>query len=248
MKKIFTYFIICISSIGLCGCTEYPGIKDSDMDLVAEYAAGLLLEHSQAAGNRLMDVEEAMLVLEEEKQAEAETDPEDEKEEPVVEPEIKEEPIQPDTPVVDNTELQDETTYPINDVMGMELLGVQFGGYEIKDSYPDGSGAFFALDATEGNKLLVTKIILVNNTDNSVDINMLENDVSFKMSLDGSGYKFALSTMLLDDLSTYAGSLSAGSTVELVLISEWSEDALNNISAPTLYIKNGELSGTYPIQ
>ena len=195
-----------------------------------------------------MDVEKAMLVLEEEKQAEAETDPEDEKEEPVVEPEIKEEPIQPDTPVVDNTELQDETTYPINDVMGMELLSVQFGGYEVKDSYPDGSGAFFALDATEGNKLLVTKIILVNNTDNSVDINMLENDVSFKMSLDGSGYKFALSTMLLDDLSTYAGSLSAGSTVELVLISEWSEDALNNISAPTLYIKNGELSGTYPIQ
>ncbi len=248
MKKIFTYLIICISSIMLCGCTEYPGIKDSDMDLVAEYAAGLLLEHSQTRDNRLMDVEEAMLIFEEEKQEEIEKEPEEEikeEEEPVTEPE---EPKQPDTPVTDNTEVPEETTYPVNNVMGMELLSVQFNGYEIKDSYPDGSGAFFALDAGAGNKLLVAKVILTNNTDGSVDINMLDTNVSFKMSLDGNGYKFALSTMLLDDLSTYTGTLSAGSSAEFVLISEWNEEAIANITNPTLYIKNGELSGTYPIQ
>lgn len=246
MKKLLTYFIICISSVVLCGCTEYPGITDSDEELVAEYVAGLLLEHSKTKNSRLMDVEEAMLVLEKEKQEMAETAPEEViKEETKVEPE---EPVEPDTPVIDNTEVTEETIYPINDVMGMELLTVQLNGYEIKDSYPDGSGAFFALDATEGNKLLVTKLTLTNNTDNSVEINMLDKDVSFKMSLDGSGYKFALSTMLLDDLSTYSGSLSAGSSIELVLISEWNEDALVNITNPTLYIKNTELSGIYSIQ
>lgn len=249
MKKIFTYLIICISSIMLCGCTEYPTMKQADADLVAEYAAGLLLEHSQVAGNRLMDVEEALLVLEEEKQEQTEKEPEEElKEEPEILPEEPENVEQPDTPVIDNTEITEETIYPINDVMGVDLLTVQFNGYEIKDSYPDGSGAFFALDAGEGNKLLVAKIILTNNTDSSVDINMLDNNVSFKVSLDGTGYKFALSTMLLDDLSTYTGTLGAGSSTELVLISEWNEEALNNISNPTLYIKNGDLSGTYLIQ
>ena len=245
MKKSISYLLICICCFMLCGCTSYPNMSEADLDLVAEYAAGLLLQNSAAAQNRLMDVEDAILVLEtEEPEKEDAKAPVDEPEQPVEEPEKAPEEQMP--PVIDNT--TEEITYPVNDVMGVDLLTVQFNGYEIKDSYPDGSGAFFALDAGEGNKLLVAKITLTNNTDSSVDINMLDKNVSFKLSLDGSGYKFALSTMLLDDLSTYVGTLNAGNAVELVLISEWKEAELNNISNPTLYIKNGELSGTYPIQ
>ena len=54
--------------------------------------------------------------------------------------------------------------------------------------------------------------------------------------------------MLLDDLSTYVGTIGAGSSAELVLISEWSEELLSNISNPILYIKNGEVTGQYPLQ
>lgn len=243
MKKVISYLLLCICCFGLCGCTEYPNMSEADLDLVAEYAAGLLLQNSATAENRLMDVEEALLALEAEKEEEI---PEEPAEEPVEEPE---ETTQPETPVIDKTEQIEETPIaPINDAMGVDLLTVQFNGYEIKDSYPDGSGAFFALDAGEGNKLLVVKLTLTNNTDSSVDINMLDNNVSYKVSLDGSGYKFALSTMLLDDLSTYVGTLGAGNTVELVLISEWKEEELANVSNPSLYIKNGERSGSYSIQ
>lgn len=247
MKKIISYILICICCFGLCGCTDYPKMSDSDMDLVAEYAAGILLKHSATAENRLMNVEEALVALEAEKQQdEVEVEPEEPMEEPEKEPEELKEP---EIPIIDNTEnITEEYTYPINDVMGIELLSVQFDGYEIKDSYPDGSGAFFALDAGDGNKLLVEKITLTNNTDSSVDINMLDKQASFKVSLDGNGYKFALSTMLLDDLSTYVGTIGAGNSVELVLLSEWSIQEIENISNPTLYIKNGELSGTYTIQ
>lgn len=243
MKKVISYLLICICCFSLCGCTPYPSMSDEDLDLVAEYAAGLLLKHSATAQNRLIDVEEALQVLEEESK----------KEEPIEEPvdeteEKPEDPIQPENPVIDNAEQNEEVPLaPINDAMGVNSLNVQFNGYEIKDSYPDGSGAFFALDAGAGNKLLVVKLTLTNNTDNSVDINMLEQNVSFKVSLDGSGYKFVLSTMLLDDLSTYVGTLETGSSTQLVLISEWKEEDLANISSPTLYIKNGELSGNYPI-
>ena len=76
----------------------------------------------------------------------------------------------------------------------------------------------------------------------------LENNVSFKVSLDGNGYQYALSTMLLDDISTYVGELAAGTSVELVLISEWKEEKISNITNPTVYIKNGELSGKYTVQ
>lgn len=250
MKKVLSYLMICICCFMMCGCTEYPTMKESDTDLVAEYAAGILLKHSETAENRLMDVEEAKLALEAETQKEIQEEKEELPEEPVEEPEqVPEEPIEPETPVIDNTGQNEEIpSAPIQDAMGVEMLSVQLNGYEIKDSYPDGSGAFFALDAGEGNKLLVAKITLINNTESSVDINMLEKNISYKMSLDGNGYKFALSTMLLDDLSTYVGTLGAGSSTEFVLISEWSEELLNNMSSPMLYIKNGEITGKYPLQ
>lgn len=250
MKKVLSYLMMCICCFMLCGCTEYPTMKEADTDLVAEYAAGILLKHSETAENRLMDVEEAKLALEAEAQKEVEEEEKEILEEPVEEPEqVPEEPIVPETPVIDNTEQNEEiSSAPIQDAMGVEMLSVQLNGYEIKDSYPDGSGAFFALDAGEGNKLLVAKITLINNTESSVDINMLEKNISYKMSLDGNGYKFVLSTMLLDDLSTYVGTLGAGSSTELVLISEWSEELLSNMSSPMLYIKNGEVTGKYPLQ
>lgn len=245
MKKVIAYLLICICCLGLCGCTSFPSYSSEDMDLVAEYAAGLLLQHSATSDNRLVDVEDSFLVIEEIEEEKNDEPVEDIPEEkPVEEPEV----IPEETPVIDNTEPTEETLYPINDLMGVGLLSVQANGYEIKDSYPDGSGAFFALDAGEGCKLVVMKYTLINNTDSNVDINMLESNVSYKVALDGNGYKYALSTMLLDDLSTYVGTLQSGNSVELVLISEWKEEEINNITNLTLYIKNGDMSGKYSVQ
>lgn len=245
MKKVISYLIICVCCFMLCGCTNYPNMKQEDYDLVAEYAAGLLLKYSETADNRLVDLEDAYLELETE---ETITVDEETTEEVRVE-EIPEEPIEPETPVIDNTEQNEEVSLiPIQDVMGMSNLSIELSGYDIKDSYPDEGGTYFALDATDGNKLLVAKVTLINNTDSNIDINMLEQNVTFKISLNGSEYKFALSTMLLDDLSTYVGTIGSGSSVELVLISEWSEELLNSMSNPVLSIKNGEMDGQYSLQ
>ena len=247
MKKVISYLMIGICCFMLCGCTKYPNMKQEDYDLVAEYAAGLLLKYSETSDNRLMSIDEANDILTFEEAIEDVVEKEEE-EEPVVDAEetIEESVEETDTPVIDKSEQDEVVSAPIEETMGMDMLSIQLNGYEIKDSYPDESGAFFALDAGEGNKLLVAKVILINTSDSSVDINMLEQNISYKISLDGNGYKFALSTMLLDDLSTYVGTIGSGNSVELVLISEWDEELLNNISNPTLYIKNGELTGKYP--
>lgn len=249
MKKVISYFIMCISCFALLsGCASYPNLTDEEMDLVAEYAAGLLLQHSEKADNRLMKVEDALLVLESEKQEEAEK-PTVEKEEEPEKPqeETPDKPEEPDTPVTDNTQ-QEVVSGPMNEVLGLSNFTLASNGYEIKDSYPDGAGAFFALDATDGNKLLVMKYTLSNNGTESAAVDMLSSSSKFRVSLDGNGYKHAMSTMLLDDLSTYVGNIASGATVELVLISEWKEEELSNMSNLTLYISNGELSGKYPVE
>ena len=247
MKKIISYLMICICCLSLCGCGNYPAMSDSDYDLVAEYAAGLLLEKSTTSGNRLMDVEDALQLLEQEKQEEV---VEETVEETVIEPEEEKEEINKEEPtVIDKTEsIVEVPAAPVNEAMGISALTVQFTGIEIKDSYPDGGSGFFALDAKEGNKLLVARVELINNTDSDVSVNMLENNVSFKVSLDGNGYKYAMSTLLLDDLSTYVGTIQPGKTVEVVLLSEWKESELSEMTNPYIYVKGAELSGSYPMQ
>ena len=249
MKKVISYVLISMCCFMLCGCTEYPSMSDADLDLVAEYAAGILLQNSSTAQNRLMDIEEALLILEEEAQQEQGKEEEpveelEEEQEEIVEPDLSETPVKD---LAENVE-EDIPSAPINNALGVDSLDVEINGYEIKDSYADGIGAFIALDAKEGHKLFVTKIILTNNTDSAIEVNMLELSTSFKISLDGNGYKYVLSTMLPDDLSTYIGKLGVGEVTELVLISEWKEEELDNITNPTLHIKNGENAGFYSIQ
>lgn len=250
MKKIISYVMISICCLGLTGCASFPNLAEEDMDLVAEYAAGLLLKYSATAENRLVDVEDALLVVEE-KQEEALPEPDVEDEIPDEIPEEPQEEVKEnETPVTDNTETVEETlpSQPMNQVLGLGDIEIHSNGYEIKDSYPDGTGSFFALDAGDGCKLVVMKYTLSNNSTDSIDINMLGDSITYKVALDGSGYKYALSTLLLDDLSTYVGKLDAGASVDLVLISEWKEEEISNISNLTLYIQSGDMKGTYQIQ
>lgn len=243
MKKFISYLMICICCLGLCGCTAYPELSEEDMDLVAEYAAGLLLQHSAKAEKRLVDLEEAVL--------EEEVLSQDEEliEEP--EEEVVEEPVEEEKPEADTSEMTEQEVIPsgpINQVLGLDNITVQSNGYEVKESYSDGENGFFALDASTGCKLVIMKYTLLNQSGNSVDIDMLDSSATYKVALDGSGYKYALSTMLLDDLSTYVGTISSNESVELVLISEWKEEEVNNITNLTLYIQNGDMTGKYPVE
>lgn len=252
MKKLISYFTICICCLGLmCGCASYPDLSDEEMDLVAEYAAGLLLKYSSKADYRLMNVDEALLAWNNEVQKETQEDKE-EKEEEQEEPEIPSEET-PDkeneqgTSVTDNTQ-QETVSRPINEVLGLETLSIVSNGYEIEESYQDGSEAFVSLDATEGYKLVILKYTLVNNGTESVNVNMLENSSTFRVSLDGSGYKVVKPTMLLNDFASYKGTIAPGTSVELVLLSEWKEEEINNMSNLTLYVKNDDLSGKYSVE
>ncbi len=243
MKKIISYLLIGICCVGLTGCGSFPEMTASDQKLIAEYAAGILLQHSEKADNRLTKVDETT-VLEE-------VEPEQPEEKPSVE-ELQEENDNNDIPVIDktqeNTQEENVVSLPLNQTIGLDNLMIQSNGYEICDAYSEGGSGYFTLDASDGCKLVVLKYTLTNQTQETVEINMLNTSAKYKVALDGNGYKYALSTMLLDDMSTYVGSVQAGEMVDVVLISEWTESEVNNMSNLTLYIENGAMIGTYPVE
>lgn len=245
MKKKAFCFLMCLCCLQLCGCTAFPNYSKEDTELIAEYAAGLLIQHSSSVNNRLTDVETDSYVMEDVKQGEEEN-MQDIPENPN-EPASQLPDMENEIPVSgEKEEVFEETTYPLNVLMGLQMLDVQCTGYEIKSTYADNEDV--VLDAKDGNKLVILKFTLTNPTENTVELNQLENDATYRVSLNQTGYKQTLSTLLLNDLSTYTGSIKSGETTELVLLSEWDTFVADGMNSISLHIQNNEMSGSYMVE
>lgn len=237
MKKIRVCGLIGLCGILLCGCGSFPELTKEQEQMISEYAAGILLKHSGAYDYRLTDNEESMIQEITDEVENDELEKTSEPDETLVSD--KEDTVQDDS--------VEETNVSMEELLGMEEIVITSKGYEVLDSYPNQAENYFALDAADGCKLLVAKYTFANHTENLVNIDMLLHSPSFKISLNGSGYRAVLPTMLLDDMSTYVGKVEAGKQIEVVLITEWKEEEVQEISQVSLYIKTDEATGTYMI-
>lgn len=205
-QKIYGIIIVCLIVFTGCGAT-LPPMTEAQQDAVAEYAAALVMRHTRDYSSRLVD-----LSLYEEKEPESEL-PE--------EPEAGGMDEVADTPVVDNS--SEETVYTsIDSLLVPEGVAVIYTGSQILDSYPAGEEAdpYFALDASTGKKLLVLMFTVQNTTGEEKSLDVFAAAPRCMVQINGTERTHVISTMLLDDLSTYVGSLQAGEEISLVLLAE----------------------------
>lgn len=216
-----------------CGAS-IPEMTEEQNALVVEYAAGLLLKYDANYRNRLVDEAEP----EEEQPAVPE-------EQPAEEPQPEEEPE-----VVDVSEEPEAVVYhSIEEFYGIDGVTVTFMGYELKDMYPD-QGAeemFFAMNASEGCKLVVLHFDVANVSGQDKELDMLSLDTKFKISFNGESPRYALTTMLTNDLASYKGTIAAGGTEQLVLVAELQEDRAQSIQTLSLIMRNAADEATLPL-
>ena len=105
---------------------------------------------------------------------------------------------------------------------------------------------FFALDASMGKKLLVLRFHLTNGTEQVESIDLLNTNSRYIITVNDSIRANALTTMLPNDMSTYAETLEPGQTQELVLLLEVNEDVAGAVQTIALRLKNA--SNEYTIQ
>lgn len=228
MKK--TSILLCSIGIAcaLTGCGDVmPELTQEENDIITEYAVGLLLKYDKYHSSHLVD-----LTAYEEEQDSAKA--EELEEENNVEPEeIQDEPSVDNTEIIDVSEVYSASS--IEEFYGIEGFSFQYTGYELKNEYPDATqdsaDAFFAMQATPGTQLLVLKFQAVNNSGMERELNMLNYGMKSRVSVNDEASKSVLSTMLLNDIQTYKGTLEANASTELVAIVEVSEGInVGNIS------------------
>lgn len=227
---------LCLILFTGCGAA-LPPMTDAQQDAIAEYAAALVMRHTRNYSSRLVD-----LSLYEEK-----------------EPEKTEEPgtggmdATADTPVIDNSDNNniDETVYQsIDALLVPDGVVITYMGSRILDSYPeneDDDDLFFALEASTGKKLLVLRFSLQNTTGEEKNLDIFSVAPRCTLKINDTVRTHVISTMLLDDLSTYIGSLAAGEEISLVLLAEI-DNTLDTIEKLELTVSTGEESAVTLLQ
>ena len=231
-------FVLCTLALTGCGLVPSLELTEEQSNLIAEYAAGKLIEYVKGHPGGLMILEDI---------DRAEVNPGMKKEE---EPEaqipdhLPGEPVTPmeplpapdgepagEEPAVESPDQEALVEAPegadavatktIAEALGIEGATVTYDRYEITPTYPENAVELaFSMKAAAGKELLVVHFALDNPGDGDIDVHT--DSSNFKVRLvvnDGEKIRGDV-TFLDNDLMNYRGQLSPGSSVDSVLVFE----------------------------
>ena len=241
-KNIVCGALLCTMMLSMTACgNEIPDLTEEESQRVGEYAAVTLLKYDANNRSRLVDPEMVIAKLEKEAAREAAKAAQEEAK--------TEETGNTGTTEVTMPTAQEDITASMEDFFGLpEGVSITYEDYMVTDSYPEDGATdeYFALDASAGKKLLVLRFRLTNGTEQEEKIDLLNTNSRYIITVNDSIRANALTTMLPNDMSTYAETLEPGQDQELVLLLEVNEDVAGAIQAIALHFKNA--SNEYTIQ
>lgn len=120
-----------------------------------------------------------------------------------------------DTAKTQETVVAEDDLSDLNSELGG--LKLTFNGYSVMNAYPSMNNQG-AVTAKDGEKVLVLNFVLSNPTSSAISLNVLNQNTTFKVSVNGSNVGYTKVTMLENDLSSYVGTVAAGSEEQLVLL------------------------------
>ena len=140
--------------------------------------------------------------------------------------------VKPDVPPVQYGALEDLFELPSG-------VGIQYTGCFTAERYPDDLTGF---DASAGMEILALQFVLQNDTDATQNIDLLNQDITYRITVNGSHTSSQMLTMLDNDLATYQGKIASGDGLELVLLTEIEEGT--EVSSLTLRGKKADGEST----
>lgn len=241
-KSIWKIGCICIGVLFMTGCAEVPKLTEQEQEVIADYAAGVLLRYDE--GYNAQYEKDAMLEAKAQAQEKMKKNknmktekPEKtatkEEKKPSSKPEASELPsetpapsqasVEVPTPVPDNPQLNAKMTpYDMGKHFGIEGVEVNYIGFEALDHYPMVSDEqlAFTMDAAQGTKLVVLKFELVNRAEEARTCNIVGQNIKFQLRFNDADFVGVQKTLLTDDFASLNCILQPGETKQVVIISQ----------------------------
>lgn len=235
MKKGKIIGVLAISACMLTGCIDsMPDMTEEQSELVAEYAADMLLKYSPNYHYRIADEEEV---------ASAETEMETSQEEETTQEESQ--PSQDlsqtgmgETVSVDaEASVEDGAEYDLAAFFGMDQFSIMYASCEVTDAYPNAeSGVGFSVTAPQGYNLLVLHFDVENLGEEAAQCDLFDQISKVSVNVNDAGYVQALSTLLTNDLTTYMEDIPAGEVADAVVVVPVEQTDLDEIQTAVMQI------------
>lgn len=224
MKKGKVLVFLAMSAALLTGCVDsMPELTAEQSDIIAEYAAGLLLKYSSNYNYKIASDEEvAAAMAARQEVAEPETQPETEMEQQTEDEPSRGTPSSETQPA--ESESGTEQVQFVADLdfaaeLGIDDLIIRYQSFEICSSYPQNNSGF-RVDAAQGKKLLVMHFDLEGLPEEDVDCNLFDYNIKMRVNINDTASAAVLSTLIPNDLASYMDVVRAGEIVDVVAVAE----------------------------
>ena len=226
---------LCCGVLAACmlvcsGCASTTELTSDEQDIITMYAGKVVAKHNVRLAQGLVRYRARNLTTgEEEEEAEDVT-------------ETQEEEAQ-ETPSVDSSSSADasaETTpeeEAIQTVSLTEALNIEGISFTYKDAavYKDVQAAnAYVEEPAEGNRYVGLTFTATNTTNKDIDVSLLTRQTTFTATIGSESKNAKPMTMLLNDLPTFVGTITQGSSEDLVVYFEFSKKAVRKLSSISL--------------
>ena len=263
--RLISYILLCsfiCTSLTGCGLVPSLNLTEEQSTLIAEYAAGKLVEYIKGHPGGLMkleDIDRADVNPGMKKEEEPEllppalpgtdetevTPPTPEEIVPDDQREFEIEPPAGDEALVDAPAVDAAPDKTIAQALGIEGAVVTYDRYEVLETYPDNTELAFTMKAAPGKELLIVHFILSNPTDSEINAYTDSSNFKVRLMLNGGEKLRGDVTFLDNDLMNYQGLLTPGAQVDSVLVFEVSNGS--QIQSMDLLIVEDGGENKYPL-
>ena len=248
-KRICMISLAVTMAFGLTACgNEIPDMTDAQMQMISEYAAATLLQYDINNQSRLVDL--AVVEAEDAKRrAKEEAAALRQEQEAAAAQEASSTTSSEGTPVIGTDGLLESGPASMEELLELpEGVTITYRDMVVCDSYPEGTENFFSLSASDGKRFLVLKYDIYNGSGQDQAVDILSQGALFRVTVNGDVSKNAMTTMLFDvyDLTNYKDTITAGNSIEAVVIVEVESSVADNVSSLSLEVRKA--SETYTVQ
>lgn len=240
MKKWLSLLMLSACVFFLAGCNDMKDLTDEETELIAEYAAGLLLKYDADYVDRIDEGDKAAQEMTEE----ASTEQEDTQET------VTEEQNVQDTE--DDASTEERTVGSESDIAkiaGITGVSISLKDYQIVDRYPEAEegDTVVGVEATDGYQLLVIRFQVQNTTENVVDVSLMDKQLDYHIVCNGANAANPMLTILMNDLGTLETAVQPGEEQEAVLLFQISDSMKEQLESMELYINYNDVDNVIEI-
>lgn len=243
--------LIAIFAMGLSGCSLTPSLSltQEQSDLVAEYAAGLVVKYQKGHEMGFSPV------TEDEPVTDTNQIPVDsemiESEGVIPEDSVETTDSSEDIPVVsvvsENSSVSPEV--PMGQIFGVTGFDVSYSNYEFQKIYPPQESAdlVFSMQASPGMELLIIHFNVTNGNETVSAFNSVDTGVKARVVINGGERIPAQTTILMNDLLMFSDEVAPYGMVDAVLVFEVPEDTQQTITSLDLILVDNDGDNSYKL-